>query len=140
MRNDHMDVDPPYSSRTARYEEPARPQDLSIRPSYHSDAMAREAIPPTTRSRRRDSFNARPTAPVGSASIITENIRGRSRDTSPRSYHEPRQTSGLPASPLATLPPGPPRDAQFVEDYRRHERRVDRDREVSLLRSNGSLS
>jgi len=142
-RDDHMDVDidPLYSSRASRYEEPARPRDSGNRPSSHTDAMIRDAIPPTQRPRRRDSFNARPTTPVGSASVITENIRGRSRDRSPRSYREPRQTNVLPSTtPLATMPPGLPRDTQFVEDYRHHERRVDRDREVCVLLSNGSSS
>ena len=134
-RDDHMDVDPPYSSRVSQYEEPARLRDLGSRPSSHTDAMIREAIPPTARPRRRDSFNARPTSPVGSASMITEKIRGRSRDRSPRSYQEPRQTNVLPSSaPLSTMPPGLPRDTHFVEDYRQQEkRRVDRDREVSIL-------
>ncbi|KAI9462815.1 hypothetical protein BJY52DRAFT_1255293 [Lactarius psammicola] len=129
-RDDHMDVDPPYSSRASRYEEPARPRDLGSRPSSHTDVMINDAISPTSRPKRRDSFNVRPTSPVGSASIITENIRGRSRDRSPRSYREPRQTSGLPSTvSLATMSSGLPRDTQFVEDYHHHERRVDRDRE-----------
>lgn len=138
-RDDHMDVDPPYSSRASQYEEPARPRELVNRSSSHTDVIIREAVPPTPRSRRRNSFNPRPTTPVGSTSIATEQIRGRSRDRSPRSYHEPRRTSGLPSSaPLATMPPRLPRDTQFVEDYRHHERRVDRDREVSMLLRDGS--
>ncbi|KAH8992631.1 hypothetical protein EDB92DRAFT_535983 [Lactarius akahatsu] len=129
-RDDHMDVDPPYSSRASRYEEPAHPRDSGNRPSSHIDAMIRDTIPPTSLPRRRDSFNARPTTPVISASIITEKIRRRSRDVSPRSYHEPRQTSGLTSTaPLAPTSPGLPRDTQFVDDYRHHERRIDRDRE-----------
>ena len=138
-RDDHMDVDPPYSSRASQYEEPARPRELGNRSSSHTDAMIREAVPPIPRSRRRNSFNARPTTPVGSTSITTEKIRGRSRERSPRPYHESRRTSVLASSvPLATMPPR--RDAQFVEDYRHHERRVDRDREVSTLLRDGSLS
>ena len=134
-----MDVDPPYSSRASQYEEPARPRELGNRSSSHTDAMIREAVPPIPRSRRRNSFNARPTTPVGSTSITTEKIRGRSRERSPRPYHESRRTSVLASSvPLATMPPR--RDAQFVEDYRHHERRVDRDREVSTLLRDGSLS
>jgi hypothetical protein len=133
-RDDHMDVDPPYSSRASRYEEPARPRELGNRSSSHTDVMSREAVPPTSRSRRRNSLNARPTTPVGSTSITSEKIRGRSRDRSPRSYQEPRRTSVLASSaPLSTMLPRPPRDAQFVEDYGHHERRVDRDREVSML-------
>jgi hypothetical protein len=140
-RDDHMDVDPPYSSRMSQYEEPARPRDLGSRPSSHPDAMIREVIPPTARPRRRDSFNVQPTTPIVSASMITEKIRGRSRERSPRSYHEPRQTSVLPSAPLAKMPSGLPRDTPFVEDYRHQEqRRVDRDREVSVLLSNGSSS
>ncbi|KAH9026322.1 hypothetical protein EDB83DRAFT_1931815 [Lactarius deliciosus] len=121
----------PHPQPTAsRYEEPAHPRDLGNRPPSHIDAMIRDTIPPTSLPRRRDSFNARPTTPVISASIITEKIRGRSRDVSPRSYHEPRQTSGATSTaPLAPTPPGLPRDTQFVDDYRHHERRVDRDRE-----------
>ena len=138
-RDDHMDVDPPYSSRVSQYEEPARPRELGNRSSSHTDVMIREAVPPIPRSRRRNSFNARPTTPVGSTSIPTEKIRGRSRERSPRPYREPRRTSVVASSaPLATMPPR--RDTQFVEDYRHHERRVDRDREVSMLLRDGSLS
>jgi len=57
---------------------------------------------------------------------------GRSHDRSPRSYHEPRQTSGLLSlAPLAMIPPQLLRDTQFVEDYRRAAScgRVDRNKE-----------
>ena len=135
-RDDHMDVDPPpFSSRVSQYEEPARPRDLGNRPSSHSIVVPRETIPPTARPRRRDSFNVRPTTPVGSGSIITEKIRGRSRDRSPRSY---RQSTSVP---LTTIPPGLPRDTLCVDDYRHQEpRRVDREREVSVLLRNVNWS
>jgi hypothetical protein len=123
-----MDVDPPYSSRASQYEEPARPRELGNRSSSHTDVMIREVVPPVPRSRRRNSFNARPNSPLGSTSILTEKIRGRSHDRSPRSYPEPRRTSVLPSSaPSITMPTR--RDTQFVEDHRPHGRRVDRNRE-----------
>jgi hypothetical protein len=131
-RDDHMDVDPPYSSRASQYEEPARPRELGNRSSSHTDVMIREVVPPVPRSRRRNSFNARPNSPLGSTSILTEKIRGRSHDRSPRSYPEPRRTSVLPSSaPSITMPTR--RDTQFVEDHRPHGRRVDRNREVCML-------
>jgi hypothetical protein len=134
-----MDVDPPYSSRASQYEGPARPRELGNRSSSHTDVMIREGVPPIPQSRRRNSFNARPTSPVGSTLITTEKIRGRSRERSPRAYPEPRRASVLASSvPLVTMPPR--RDTQFVEDYRHHERRVDRNREVSMSLRDGSLS
>lgn len=36
-RDDHMDVDPPHSSRASQYEEPAHPRELGNRSSSHTD-------------------------------------------------------------------------------------------------------
>ena len=40
-RDDHMDVDPPYSSRSSQYEEPARPRELGNCLSSHMDGCPR---------------------------------------------------------------------------------------------------
>jgi hypothetical protein len=120
-RDDHMKGDPLYSSR-GLYEEPPRAQGLAIRTSSHDDAP-----------NRGPRINAAPVSPppITPTRVIVENVRGRSRDRSPRAHREPRQmsTQSLSAS-LPAMQPGPPQDMQFVEDHRQGGRRIDRDREV----------
>jgi len=132
-RDDHMKADPPYPPRGI-YEEPVRSQDVGDRPSsLHNDVMGREPILPIPHSRRRESVSAVSAAPIVSASMIVENARGRSRDRSPRTHHEPRQTGTQPSSaPLPAMQSGPPLDTQFIEDRRHRERRIDHEREVGM--------
>jgi len=126
-RDDHMKADPPYPPRVS-FEEPVRSQDMANRTSSHNDAMSREPVPPTSHPRRRETVSK---VPMISAPVILENARGRSRDRSPpRTHHEPRRTSMQPSS--AVMQSGPPQDMQFVEDHRHRERRIDREREVSI--------
>ncbi|KAI0290977.1 hypothetical protein BC826DRAFT_1024125 [Russula brevipes] len=80
----------------------------------------------------RGEINAAPASPslITPTRMIVENVRGRSRDRSPRGHREPRQmsTQSLSAS-LPAMQPGPPQDMQFVEDHRPRGRRIDCDRE-----------
>ena len=121
-RDDHMKGDPPYPPRVI-YEEPVRSQDMANRTSSHN-AMSREPIPPTSHHRRRESVSKAPAASMLSTPVILENVRGRSRDRSPRTRHEPQRTSML-STPQDM-------DMQFVEDHRHRERRIDREREVGI--------
>lgn len=136
-RHDHMDVDPPYPSRTS-YED-SHPRELPNRTSSHEDAIGR-TIPPIPRSRRRESLNTVPATPIVSAPVVVESVRGRSRDRSPQPRHEPRPTNVLPSvAPLPTLQPGPPQDPPSTEDCRYRGRRFDHDqdyeREVGICKS-----
>ena len=122
-RDDHMKGDPPYPPRVI-YEEPVRSQDMANRTSSHNDAMSREPIPPTSHHRRRESVSKVPAVSMLSTPVILENTRGRSRDRSPRTRHEPQRTS---------MQSGAPQDMHLVEDHRRREHRIDREREVGIL-------
>jgi hypothetical protein len=130
-RDDHMKVDSSYPPR-GPYED-MRPQDLPNRTSAHNDAISRGAIPLNSHPRPRESMNAVPATPTVPAPMIVEKTHRRSRDRSPRHYHESRQISKQPSSAsLPTMQSGPPQDMQLVEDHRHRGRRIDRDREVGM--------
>jgi hypothetical protein len=137
-RDDHMDVDPPYPSRSP-YDESVHPRELPNRTSSHNDAISRGHIPPTSHSRRREGLNAVLVPPRASAPVVAESVRARSRDGSPQPQYEPRQASTLPSSaPLPTLPPGKSQDIPSAEDHRHRGRRFDNkdhDREVGVHES-----